>query len=154
MWPTRAQCSRSRPTLTPRAIVSSTSTLPLQLRAAGRSSFLNTRKTWLVSCHCRINNLDQRQWLFLLLHFNFPFFLFPSVCDLFVLLLPVCVFPPRREECVENVPSEHRRGAEDLPSGGRFRGRFHRTEKRLWDLLLLHLFPLSRYCTATHTVCK
>lgn len=68
-----------------------------------------------------------------------------SVRHLHVLHLPVCLFPPRREECVENVPSELRRGAADLPSGRRVCGGFHWTEKGLGDLLLFHLFPVPWY---------
>lgn len=68
-----------------------------------------------------------------------------SVCHLYILQLPVRVFPPRREECVENVPSELGGGAEDLPSWRRLCGGFHGTEEGLWDLLLLHLLPLPRY---------
>lgn len=55
------------------------------------------------------------------------------------------MFPPRREECVENVSSKLRGGAEDLCSRCRLRGGFHRTEEGFRDLLLFHLLPLPRY---------
>lgn len=49
-WPTRARCSRSRPTWTPRVTASSTSTSPLRLKATGKSSSLNMTRTLSVSC--------------------------------------------------------------------------------------------------------
>lgn len=54
-----------------------------------------------------------------------------SVRHLHVLQFPVCVFPPRREECVEDVPAELGGGAEDLRPGRRLCGGLHRTEERL-----------------------
>lgn len=72
-----------------------------------------------------------------------------SVRHLHIRQLPVCVFPPRREECVENVPSELGGGAKDLPSRRRLSGGFHRAEEGLRDLLLFHLLPLPRYENVT-----
>lgn len=83
------------------------------------------------SCYGHIRNLCRN----VPLNFFCDVFLWPrvarSVRHLYVLQLPVCVFPPRREERVEDVPSELGGGAEDLPSGCRLRCGFHRQEEGL-----------------------
>lgn len=77
-----------------------------------------------------------------------PFLLSFSGCSvrhLYVLQLPVCVFPPWCEECVENVPPELGGGVEDLPPGRRLHCGFHGPKEGFRDFLLLHLLPLPRY---------
>lgn len=72
-----------------------------------------------------------------------------SVRHLHLLQLPVCVLPPRREECAEDVPSELGGGAAYLSPGRGLSGGLHRTQERLGDLLLFHLLPVPRYSTPT-----
>lgn len=62
-----------------------------------------------------------------------------------VLQLLVCVLPPRREERAEDAPAGVGGGAEDLPTGGGLHRGLHWPKEGFRDLLLLHLFPLSRW---------
>lgn len=147
MSPTRTRCSHSRPTWMPHVIASSISTLLLRIQATGKSSSRSMTRMSLVSFCSTCDRLYWRIWI----EQQQKSGLEPSrvsrcsVCDLHVLQLPVCVFPPRREKRAENVPPELWGGATDLPSGRGLGGGFHRTEEGLWDLLLFHILPLTRY---------
>lgn len=57
--------------------------------------------------------------------------LFLSVCYLYVFPLPVCVFPPRCEERVEDVPSVFGGGDTHVSAGRRLGHGVHRAKERL-----------------------